>query len=256
MKKLSLLAIGNSFTVNAFHYLDQLLRESKLKNYKIAYLWFGGASLKQHYQNIINDERAYSYLKWESDKPFYTRDNASLKEILTSEKWEIITLQQVSYLSGDINSIEPTLTNLIKEIRKNIANNEVRFGYHYTWAYQKGSSHPNFDFYQNNQMKMAAMILKTIEDVVLKNAAIEFVIPAGAAIENVRKTAIGDNLNLDDGFHLNELGCYVAGLAWLKKLTKVDLNNVGFIPEGITKTEFEIIKKAVCDAYYNKLDAK
>jgi hypothetical protein len=74
------------------------------------------------------------------------------------------------------------------------------------------------------------------------------VIPAGTAIQNIRSSSVGDNLNRD-GYHLNTLGRYVAALMWFKTITGFSIDDIEYKPSTVTDEQLLIAKEAVNNAY-------
>ncbi|MBQ5486115.1 MAG: DUF4886 domain-containing protein, partial [Bacteroidales bacterium] len=56
-----ILAIGNSFSVDAMDYLCQILLQAGYKSVKLGNLYIGGCTLKTHAENIANNFKAYTY---------------------------------------------------------------------------------------------------------------------------------------------------------------------------------------------------
>jgi hypothetical protein len=119
-----------------------------------------------------------------------------------------------------------------------------------TWAYDQESNHFGFPYYGRNQLNMYQKITETTQSQVLTHPDISFIIPAGTSIQNVRATSIGDNLNIPDGYHLNPMGEYIAGMTWIKTITNIDTAKINFAPTGIgVVNHLATIKRAVNDAY-------
>jgi hypothetical protein len=120
-----------------------------------------------------------------------------------------------------------------------------------TWAYQTGSTHPDFVRYSNNQLTMYNAIISAVGEKILTRDDIEDVIPSGTAIQNLRTSFIGDTLTRD-GYHLSyDLGRYTAGLTWFMKITHFSIDDIEYKPEGITDSEFLAIKEAVINAVFH-----
>ena len=60
MKQINILAIGNSFSEDATHYLHQIAKGSGIAT-KVVNLYIGGCSLETHCKNILDKEKAYRY---------------------------------------------------------------------------------------------------------------------------------------------------------------------------------------------------
>ena len=137
---------------------------------------------------------------------------------LQDEDWDLITLQQVSGLSGIASSYTENgvLDHLIDYVNTHKTNPAAKLGWHMTWAYQSDSTHADFARYGRNQLTMFSGIVHAVREVIVPRDEFAVVIPAGTAIQNVRTSFIGDALTRD-GYHLSYgLGRYVAGLTWLQ----------------------------------------
>ena len=131
---MNILSIGNSFSQDAHKWLSKL---AKLNGFNIetANLYIGSCSLETHFKNV------------EENNPFYDFEingnpaerKISIAEALSLKKWDVITLQQVSGLSGIYESYEPYLSALISVIKKAQPDAEIYF--HQTWAYDTSSTH-------------------------------------------------------------------------------------------------------------------
>ena len=77
-KVVKILAIGNSFSVDALeqHFYD--LAKAEGKTVVVGNLFIGGCSLQRHLDNAINDKPAYSYRKICSDGQFVITNEVKL----------------------------------------------------------------------------------------------------------------------------------------------------------------------------------
>src|SRR5512133_3655808 len=89
---LKLRVIGNSFSVNATEYLDELAAEGG-HNLLIGKAEIGGCSLQKHWQLA---ELAEKNPDDPMSRPYRGK---SLRTVLGEEEWDVVTFQQVSTLS-------------------------------------------------------------------------------------------------------------------------------------------------------------
>lgn len=108
---MKLLSIGNSFSTDAHSWLHQIAESYGDKIHAVN-LYIGGCSLARHYNNLLSGEQAYE--AWVNGT---FSKKSSIQDAL-QEKWDVITLQQVSSLSGMPESYEPYLTALYNEVKK------------------------------------------------------------------------------------------------------------------------------------------
>ena len=240
---IKILAIGNSFSMDSMEYLHQMIKDFTDEKVVLGNLYIAGCSLEKHWQNAESNSAGYSYYK-NTDGVWVQNPNVSILEAVLQEDWDIITLQQNSGKSGVASEYEPFLSNLIDYVLQNATNPGVKLAWHMTWAYQSDSTHHDFVRYNNDQMVMFHEIKDTLRSAVLRLNKFAFMIPAGVAIQNARKT-FGDTLTRD-GYHLSiPLGRYIAGLSWLAVLTNYDYTQIQYIPEGISREQLPQIIEAV-----------
>ncbi len=229
---LKVLAIGNSFSVDAVEQNLYELAYAEGDSLVIGNAYIGGCSIDRHWQNAQTEKPEYSYRKIIGGIKT-TKDSTSLEDIIKDDDWDIITIQQSSPLSGMYESYA-NLPNLLEYISNEATNKHFRFAFHMTWAYAQNSTHSAFVNYEKNQMKMYNDIRETVKQVA-KRYKIRKVIPVGTAVQDAR-TALGDSL-CRDGYHLSlTVGRYVAACTWCEFLTGKKVIGNAFHP-GILSAE-------------------
>ncbi len=224
---MKVLSIGNSFSQDAHKWLYPITQAYHGDIHAVN-LYIGGCSLQTHWGNFLSGEPAYD-LEINGVK----EGKISITEALRSDDWDVITLQQVSHLSGDSSTYYPYLTQLYEGVRS-LSGAKVYI--HQTWAYEKDAGHGGFAFYGNDQKEMHDALTAAY-----RNAARKLgcpIIPVGDAIQHLREhTTIFDYANgglslTRDGFHLSWLyGRYAAALVWYKTLLGGDISEICFVPE-------------------------
>lgn len=237
---MKILAIGNSFSQDATKYLQNIAASANEPLF-VRNLYIGGCSLEMHTTNIKNNAYAYDY---EIDAE--STEKISIVEALEREEWDHVTVQQVSGRAGKAETYEPYLSFIIKTIKDHCPNAEIAF--HQTWAYEIGSSHPNFAAYNRSQMEMYGSIVSATTE----KAAIAHglkIIPTGDLIQQLRNVVPFDYKNggislCRDGFHLSlSYGRFAAAVCWFKFFTGKSAKDITFIPEGANERYIEIIKE-------------
>lgn len=229
---IKVLAIGNSFSVDAAEaYLDDLAKAAGVKMI-IGNCNLGGCSLQRHQEIASGDSAMYAYRKIvDGDSTLLM--NKTLKYCIEDEDWDYITFQQVSYLAGMPDTYFPYITELMTFVLKYARNPNLRFALHQTWAYAAGSTHPGFRNYHQDQEQMYNSVIDAGKQV-RKKTGIKIILPSGTAIQNLRNTQVGDNL-CRDGFHLSfGLGRYTAACVWFETLTGISVINNTFKPAGVS----------------------
>lgn len=128
MKKI--LAIGNSFSQDATHYLPELARLSG-EDVRICALYIGGCRLSLHHEHMNADHKAYKPLC----DPYLT-GLVSIREALEADTWDVVTFQQQSSASARYATFQPYLNDLSAYVKKLCPNAKQYM--HQTWAYQTG----------------------------------------------------------------------------------------------------------------------
>ncbi len=244
-KTIKILSIGNSFSQDTVYYMYEIAKSAGV-NVIVGNLYNSGCSLERHLQYANNNEKGYTYYKWTS-KGMSTYKSKTMKEAISDENWDYITLQQSSGESGIYNTFQPYLNELINYIKEISDNPDLKLCLNMTWAYSSKSTNNNFGFYNKDQLYMYNSIAKAYEQA-LNETEIDIIIPCGTAIQNARNNknlkALGNELT-SDGYHLNYgIGRYIAGLTLFQTLVVNNenintdlLNDISFIPSTKDTTE-------------------
>jgi len=253
-RSLRVFAIGNSFSVDAMQWLYGIAKDAGYDHVVLGNAYIGGCSLSTHRNNANSGNAAYIYYK-NITGTWTAAENKSLLYCLKDEDWDLITLQQASTYSGQPSTYEPYLSELIRYVNHNKTNPNARIAWHMTWAYAADCTQSGFANYGNDQFTMYNAIVSAVQQKVLTNDGISFVIPSGTAIQNARTSVIGDTLNRD-GYHLDlQLGRYIAGLTWLHAISGKPIDEITYVPSTTAIPEYylriakESVKNAVAHPY-------
>jgi len=231
------LAIGNSFSMDAARYLHQIARADGV-TLQVANLYIGGCSFERHYRNMLSEGKAYELQFNGQSTGFYV----SLKEALLNRTWDVVTIQQASNLSVKPETYTPYAQELYAYIKKFLPKTPVVI--HETWGYEHGS------------VKLADLGYKTC-DAMFADAIRAYkwlhgelgtagIIPSGEMLLELLKRGIPKIHR--DTFHLSlGLGRYAAGLLWYHVLTgrSVADNTFADFDEPVSSEEIAIAKKLV-----------
>lgn len=246
---LRVLAIGNSFSVDAAEQYLQSVAAGAGKSIVIGNLYIGGCSLDRHFDNISNDKPAYSYRKISVDGRADTVPDCTLRQGLLDEPWDVITFQQASHFSGQYETYSH-LPELIAMVRETVGEHP-RFLWHMTWAYSADSEHSGFNNYGNDQMQMYEAIVAVAKQILKENKELTGVIPCGTAIQDARTSLLRDvgRELTRDGYHLDRrLGRYIASCTWYGVLFDAPEINTTFIPVRVSDTEAYLAREAAHQA--------
>ncbi|MGM9767000.1 MAG: DUF4886 domain-containing protein [Candidatus Cryptobacteroides sp.] len=239
---LRILAIGNSFSDDAVEWYLHDIAGADGTVMIIGNMYIGGCSLERHLNNSRTASRDYSYRKIGADGVRRVTPGYCLEDALADEKWDVVTMQQASPLSGIYSSWEESLPGLYAYLKAHVPG-DARFAIHQTWAYEQTSTHKGFANYDNDQMKMYNAIVDAA-DRAADLIGVDIVIPVGTAVQDARTSFIGDHLTRD-GYHLSPtIGRFIASCTWYCKLTGRNLKRNSFRPEGIEPEMVEVAHRA------------
>ncbi len=248
---LSILCIGNSFSVDAMEHIPQIAKNLGITSIQLGNLYIGSCALATHWTNASGDKAAYTYYQ-NTGGSWSTTANYKMSTALTSRSWDYVSMQQASPKSGQADTYDSSLTNLISYVKGKLTNSATKLIWHMTWAYQANSTKAEFADYGKNQTTMYNAIVSAVQSKIVSNSDFAFVVPSGTAIQNSRSSLIRDNL-CRDGYHLNKnIGRYIAGLTFVKSLG-IDISGVtwvtGSIPVAYRKIAIESATNAVATPF-------
>ncbi len=202
---MKILSIGNSFSQDAQRYLHRIAEKNgrKIKNCN---LYIGGCTLRKHYFNIIDDEKAYQFQFNGEDTGIYV----SIREALKSDEWDIVTIQQGSHQSFDFEKYYKDYIDEIVDYVRLYAP-QAKLVVHQTWAYK------------DNSERLEKVGFKTTEDMFkavqlcyrefAKQIDADGIIPSGAAMISAYRE--NSEIVHRDTFHASlGFGRYMLGLLW------------------------------------------
>ncbi len=248
-KTIRILAIGNSFSRDAVEQYLYELAEAEGISVIIGNLYIGGCSLERHLANAKNNSPAYEYCKIENGV-MTKHPDVKLADGIADEKWDYISVQQVSGNSGRYETFKESLPGLVDYVKAHATNPKMKLMLHQTWAYAMNSTHQAFPNYDKDQAKMFGAIVDAVTRAAdLVN--VDFIIPSGTAIQNGRTSCIGDHFNRD-GYHLElTYGRFTAACTWFEKIFKKDVTRNSYAPAGVDPYKIEIAKHAAHAAVLN-----
>lgn len=257
-KTLRVLMIGNSFSQNASRYLPQMAAEAHV-NLVLGRAEMGGCSLKRHWDSVLvnnldtNRGKAYK--------------GKSLRQLLSSQKWDIVTMQQYSLLSGDEASYQPFAKNIYDLVKS--YQPDARIYVHQTWAYRAdavnwGMVAPEKRAKDNKEMWQKSRaayhrLAKELGNLPIipsgdaffqvatdgkwgfkKDTSFDYAHPVYPALPSQENSInVGYRWEKDkklqfDPNHANEAGCYLAGMVWYNHLFKGNPTQLKFKPDAVS----------------------
>ena len=245
------LCIGNSFSWDAVEQELVPLCEEKGVQVEVHNLYYGGCSLQQHAQFLLQDKAAYSHRVCTNLPSLQggvggrlIKDTITLRQALQDGEYDYISLQQASHDSGIRETYEPWLTMLIDTVRHYQPN--ARLCWMQTWAYSQDATHPAYPRYHNNQAEMWDSIQVCMKSQITNHKL--QIIPCGSAIQNARHTKLGDTM-CRDGYHLNyTYGRYTAACVWYEILTGKDVRFNKYKNTEMTSEQRRLSQKSAHNA--------
>ncbi len=239
-----ILCIGNSYGDDSVKYVRAIAEDLGVKNVVIANLFIGGCSLEKHRNNAVSGEKLYEYRKNENGE-WTNKIGVSLDEGVLDEDWDMIVLQQQSAKTGKWSTYVPFYDQLKAHVRGLRPNAKLAFNM--TWAYPTYSKSPQFADFNNDQATMYSKISSVVSTRIDTDYEMLCVIPTGTAVQNAREL-VGETLNRDD-IHLNENGRFLASLMWVKEIFGVNIDDLSYAPDFVTREQANAYIQAVNDAY-------
>ncbi len=235
VKIMKILTIGNSFSENSTRFLPAIFADAG-KEITIGKCVLGGCTLERHWNNAVNNEPTYGSANYGGDK--------TLREMLTAEKWDVVTMQQASPMSWRIRSYYPYIDNLAALVRELAPQAEIII--QQTWAYRTDNIALNTNF-MISQDQMFDMIRENYNEICDRLGSRLF--PVGEAFRIMQEETndpVGMVTRLADGpSHANPLGEYIGALIWYAVLTGGDPDAIRYVPEIVNPTFVPAAKKAV-----------
>lgn len=258
-RTLRVFSVGNSFSQNATTFLPQLV---KAGGHELIFgtAQTGGCSLERHWKaaeaELANSDSGEARIY----------GGKSLVEIISKGEWDVVTIQQYSLLSSDIDTYRPYAQKLRDRLKALQPDAEVVV--HQTWAYRSDASR----FGQLSAEKYAASEREMYEHsrAAYRQIAAELsarVIPVGDAfwrVDSDPKWGYKPDANFDfknplfpalpdqnrslhvgyrwsedkklskDANHANVAGQYLGGLVWYGVLFRESPESQTFIPPGLS----------------------
>ena len=244
------LTIGNSYSGDVVEsWLSRMARANGTQLVIGNAVW-GGHTLRKHWEDIVEGNSNTEYRKIVNGTYSITSGN-KLTDIINDEPWDVITFQQISKESGLYSTFTPYIGYLIDYVKD--IHPDAKLGWIMTWAYaQSAQKKDGFQYYNRNQTVMYDSIVSATQQLIRNYPEIEFVVPCGTAVQNLRSSFIGDNVDRD-GSHLNlYFGRYLTAYTFFTSLfgEETAMQN-SYVPYCMNEFTMEVIRKAALDAIRN-----
>ncbi len=208
---LSVLAIGNSFAVDAVWYVRDVLEAAGLdaSTYSVYFISHTAASL-EHWWAVTQQNEQVDIIHQAGHKMLVER--GTLADLLAQD-WDVITLQQYSEDAVNYDSFNPWLRRMVDFILAHCAKKEVTLAWQMAWSYNdmRVTTYSNYERW---------LLIAYATQQMMRNDGIDVLIPVGTAIQNARNTSLnGESQLTRDGWHLDlGIGRYIAACTWVQAL--------------------------------------
>ena len=228
---MKILAIANSFGVDAGRYLYGIARASK-EEVKLVVLHIGGCSLYRHYRNMLSGERAYEYYINGMNSGL----KVSLQEALFSDEWDYVVTQQCSPESGLYETYQPYLNELAAYVRRSAP--KAKLYLQMTWSFAKECSRFGLTPFSNREEMIPAV--RTAYARAAEEIGADGVISSMDAMCRLYDE-IGDRA-YRDGFHCSfGTGRYMLGCLWFMTFFGTDVTGNSFRDFDVYVSEEEVL---------------
>ena len=265
---LKILMIGNSFSAQMVPSMPPVAKSLGLK-IDVCSMFIGGCTLERHWKNIsAPTSTPYRVTRASTKGTKHKAYKGNIPAVLTSEKWDIVTIQQGSHLSWQPESYHPWGDNLVKYIREKAPHSKIVV--HETWSYTPWDG--RFAKWKIDQNQMYEKLHAAYADFA-KGYGLA-VIPTGTAVQLVRKelpvkyteNSLGGDVvgsckfvekdgkwtPRGDVFHMGRDGNYLQALVWTAKLFGADVTKCGYAPKGMSAERAEFLRKIAMKAIERK----
>lgn len=285
---LRVLSIGNSFSASLCRYLPAMAAASG-ERLEFCNLFIGGCSLKRHAGNVAKAGADPAFAPYDvtwfraEDPAHPAKFRSNIPQMLATQKWDVVTLQQASHESWKPESFHPWADSLVATVRSLVPDAEIVW--HETWSYNAadariGGKFPDWPFDQ-------AGMYERVETnaLALARAFGLRVIPVGLAVQK-RRAALaarggvfdpatlspGDPIDLrgepvgalawkdgkisGDTIHLNRSGEYLQAATWLGFLFGRDVRELSFAPEDAGDDETRAALRAAAQDALDEAKAR
>jgi hypothetical protein len=274
-RTVKVLAVGNSFTLNATQYLSDIVKESG-HELVMSKATIGGSRLEEHYARAMIHEADPEDA---AGKPYVLKVDgvsvaASLKQMLLSQTWDFVTIQQASPDSYRIETYRPYARNLHDYIKSHAP--QVHVVFHQTWAYREDDDEIFINGFDQEKMFQG---LTVAYHTVAQEIGIPRIIPVGNAFRLAAESPAwryvkdpnydfinpchpelpdqthslhagyswrialdgGDRLSLDS-HHANTAGQYLGGCVWFEFFFGEDVRTLPYTPKTLDVDDAEFLR--------------
>ena len=231
--KLKILFIGNSFTKDAVEHLPGMLAAAGIKDIKLYHMYYGGRRIFE-YTNGYTTSVDYHCYRCENGATSWTDVTGhSLHEIVASDKWDIVTVQEHTgrAVAWDwTESQRAAVQGLVDKVKADCPEKTPDLYFIMSQAYHDMNKiatadrgQKNFTTTEEMYNVIVSMTKKLMDDVPFKD-----VIATGTCLQNLRTSSLNNSMCLTrDGYHMDKgISRYAAACMMFEKLISPSFDNV------------------------------
>ena len=265
---LSVLFIGNSFTMDSVTHLPGMIKAAGIENIHMVHMYYGGRIIQQYYEGWTTSNDYQKYECKPGEKAWTITKNQNLSEVAKSRQWDIVVIQEHTGKKCAWkwnSSAQNNFAGLIKCV-KDTQQKTPKFYYILSQAYfdmsKIGSSYQSSMTWTDH--KGMWEVLATFGRGVMTSQLFDGIISTGAMLENLRTSSLNNSLGLTrDGYHMdNGLARYGASCAVFETIftlvfnIKLDKNTYRYVVSGegttpVTDASAAVALKAARSAISN-----
>lgn len=256
--RIHIFGLGSSFMEDMIARVPELTSTYQ-DRIDLNYLLLWGAGIDEHLELIDQDDKKYVLYHYNNEKRCWQTDSVRFSEVIDTEKWDAILLQQSSQYSGFFDKTRIKLSKLLKVLKAH--HPQAKYYWHLSWSYSKDSDHPSFSMYDNSQDKMYFNIVKTGSQIIRETFHDDFAgyIPTGPVIQELRQSTL-DPVNdfCRDGYHLSlTIGRYATACTFYESVLASRLHRsileTNETPEDSLHTpeDYDFIRQTVYNVVHN-----
>ena len=225
-EELSILFIGNSFTMDAVTHLPGILAAAGIKKVHMVHMYYGGRVISQYESGWTTSSDYKMYECRPGATAWTVTDNTNLSEVAAGQKWDIVTIQEHTGNKAAwtwSTTAQNNLQSLIDKVKAAQGDNVPKFYYILSQAYSDmskiGQSSQSSVSWGSSQSGMWDVIA-SFGRKVMENLPFDGIISTGVMLQNLRTSSVNNSMDLTrDGYHMdNGLARYGASCAVFETL--------------------------------------
>ena len=235
-----ILAVGDGFATDSMEdYLYDMLKSAGYDVVELGVLYTEDISLDSQYAAVQADSQTFTWHR-NSNGNRTTQSNVAPSTAFAAADWDYVVMQQNGVDAG-MDTTYSKLNKLTALVQDQCGDASILW--HMTWAFRRFSDVEGFQNYKYNETVMYESIVATTLKRVMRNNEIMGLIPTATTMQNLRTSALRDQLTTD-GVRLTDYGSYAAALTWFAILTGESATSMNVRPTAVADHFAELAEAA------------